>query len=63
MIKKQSNLGTTISHLHGLCNGSIIKKLVEINRTEPKLFQLIKKYKYQSNDFPVIDFEWIEKQK
>jgi len=43
-------------------NGAIINQCFEICRTDKKLFNQLKKHRRESNDFGIIDFDYIEKE-
>jgi len=55
-------LNLIIKKLNGMPNSSIINQLFDICRTDKKLFNQLKKHRRESNDFGIIDFEWIEKE-
>ena len=55
-------LNLIIKKLNGMPNNSIINQCYEICRTDKKLFNQLKKHRWESNDFGIIDFDWIEKE-
>lgn len=59
---EKTKLENTILYLQGLPNNSIITNLLHIYKTDKQLYQGIKLYRYNTNEFGIIDFDYIEKQ-